>query len=154
MSEIQLLNADILERVDSLLRSRNAPIADAWAPGLSDAEIDETIGRAGLEMPEELRVWWRWHNGVRKDWPDRRPSIFPGRNVLSLQLTVEYYTSIGSGDGLLTPFSEKPRIHVASRSSGNVPAPVYLEIKEFEPQLEYESFGEFILAWMPGFGKA
>ena len=148
MPDVQLLSPDILTRFESLLRSRNVKIVDAWAPGLSDAQIDDIIGPAGLQMPEEVRVWWRWHNGVRPGSPPDHWMIVPGRDLLRLQDAVDTYSYVGRGDGLLKPFSEKPHIYVACRATGKVPAPVYYETYDFSPHLALPSFGELILGWI------
>lgn len=57
--------ADLLERFASALRARGIPVDDLM-PGLGDDEIDEITGPVGLELPEEVRAWWRWHDGDRR----------------------------------------------------------------------------------------
>ena len=148
MADVQLLTPDILARFDSLLRSRHVKIVEAWAPGLSDAQIDDIIGPTGLQMPEEVRVWWRWHNGVRPGYPPDHWMVVPGRILLALEPEVEAYRDLARGNGLLMPFSEKPHIYVACRAAGNVPAPVYYETHDFAPHLALPSFGELILGWI------
>lgn len=148
MTDVQLLTSDILGRFEALLRSRHARIVDTWAPGLSDAQIDDIAGPAGLQMPEEVRVWWRWHNGVRPGSPSDHWMIVPGRMLLALEPEVAAYREVGRDDGLLMPFSEKPHIYVACRANGNVPAPVYYETYDASPHLALPSFGELILGWI------
>src|SRR3978361_2216103 len=59
-----LVSDALLARLDRALNRAGAPICDAWAPGASDAEIDEVFSALGVDVPEELRAWWRWHNGT------------------------------------------------------------------------------------------
>jgi len=46
---------------------QGAPVADRLRPGLSDVEIDEVLGPLGIDLPEEARVWWKWHDGADPD---------------------------------------------------------------------------------------
>ena len=39
----------------------------ALAPGLTDQQIDTLTAPYGIDLPEEARVWWRWHNGRHAD---------------------------------------------------------------------------------------
>ena len=69
----------LLQELESQWRREGAPVAGLLAPGLSDAQIDELVEPLGIVLPEELRVWWRWHNGLAEK-PDehQRGSIGPG----------------------------------------------------------------------------
>jgi len=61
-----LLHTDLLEELAARWRAQRAPIADGLRPGLSDAEIDALTGPLDLDLPEEARVWWGWHDGVAR----------------------------------------------------------------------------------------
>ena len=73
--------AELLRAYDFELSKRSFPVTDAFMPGLSRSEIQDALEAEGLTPPEELLVWWSWHNGVRLDvstgW--RRPQMSLGR---------------------------------------------------------------------------
>ena len=87
----------LLARLDEAWRSQGADIAGNALPGLTDAQIDERITPLGVVLPEELRTWWRWHDGVRggleafaNDYDEA--SIGPGEwQLVSLDEAVERY---------------------------------------------------------------
>jgi cell wall assembly regulator SMI1 len=56
-----------LRRLEAAWRRQGAPILEHAAPGLTDAEIDDLMGPLDVELPEELRTWWRWHDGLLGD---------------------------------------------------------------------------------------
>lgn len=84
----RLLSPEILGDFEAQLRARRIGIVEAWAPGLTDAQIDKIIGPADLQLPEEARVWWRWHNGTRHGQAADRLAILPGRDLVGLQEAV------------------------------------------------------------------
>jgi cell wall assembly regulator SMI1 len=48
-------------------------------PGLSDADMDERVATIGLTLPDEARVFWRWHDGVPEDGRANPIGAFRGR---------------------------------------------------------------------------
>lgn len=67
--------AAILAQIEEQWRRLDAPIVNALRPGLDDATMDSVAAAQGWSMPEELRVWYRWHDGAE---PTKRRSIGPG----------------------------------------------------------------------------
>ena len=61
---------DLLRRLEDHWIHLDVPLARRAAPGLSDQEIDDLLAPTGFELPEEMRIWWRWHNGMTE--PDVR----------------------------------------------------------------------------------
>ena len=59
MSAPALLDQALLDQFDARLRALGAAIVDAWAPGLTDDQIDALVCPIGIDLPEEARVWWR-----------------------------------------------------------------------------------------------
>jgi hypothetical protein len=53
-----------LERYEDELRRIGAPVVLNLRPGISDVAIRELEERFGVELPDEARSVWRWHNGV------------------------------------------------------------------------------------------
>ena len=56
--------AELATEFERSLHSVNAAITRTWLPGLTDSEIDALSRPHDLDLPEEARVWWRWHNGA------------------------------------------------------------------------------------------
>jgi len=63
---------ELLPRLEQLWAQLGAPIADQLAPGLTEAELSARERAAGLSLPAELRIWWGWHDGVRRLQPGTR----------------------------------------------------------------------------------
>ena len=81
-----MLSVKLLEEFESRLRQQGVPAADAAQPGLSAAEISESVSPLGLSLPHEAMLWWEWHDGVPADadaW-----QIAPGRRALPLSEAV------------------------------------------------------------------
>lgn len=121
-----LLDSDLLERFASVLRERGIPV-DALLPGLTDAQIDELTEPTGLQLPEEMRVWWRWRDG---EPPRTYIPILPAREPVSLQEAITDYTNrLDSGllepERSLCPIIERPIVFVQCPGNGPIAAPVY-----------------------------
>jgi len=77
---------ELLDRFASTTARLGAPIEDYLNPGISEAEIEDSLGKVGLVPPDELVAWWGWHNGTA-----------PGRNLplsldlRSLEISLELY---------------------------------------------------------------
>lgn len=63
MSTIKL-SGELLERLEDSLRAQEAPVLSRLNAGLSDTEIDALTMPLGIHLPEEPRIWWKWHNGA------------------------------------------------------------------------------------------
>jgi cell wall assembly regulator SMI1 len=53
-----------LDRLERVWRRLDSPLVDLLRPGLSDEQIDELMAPTGLTLPDELRLWWGWHDGA------------------------------------------------------------------------------------------
>lgn len=53
-----------LVRLEELLRERHPDLVAEFRPGLTDAELDQVLAPLPFHVPEELREWWRWHDGI------------------------------------------------------------------------------------------
>ena len=69
----------LLQELEELLDELGTPFSSYALPGIGDEQIDRLLAPAGFVAPTELREWWRWHHGTRKDaqHPDA-PSLGPG----------------------------------------------------------------------------
>jgi hypothetical protein len=147
----RLLDRELLDRFEGVLRAHRIGIVEAWAPGLSDDEIDELIAPTDLLLPDEVRAWWRWHNGVvTPDVPARSREILPDRDLRSLQDVLWTYDQrAGEGQRLLI-VTGRPEIQVACSERGSVPAPVYWDRYDdfVRPEQAASSLGELVTVWM------
>ncbi|MDQ1575901.1 MAG: hypothetical protein QOH55_1051 [Microbacteriaceae bacterium] len=53
-----------LVRYESALRRLGAPVVANLSPGISAAEVRELEVQYGVELSDEVRAVWAWHNGV------------------------------------------------------------------------------------------
>jgi hypothetical protein len=147
-----LLDDDLLDQFEATLRTHRIGILEAWAPGLTDEQIDAAIAGTDLQLPDEVRTWWRRHDGlvshrVPVDQIDLLPS---NREPMSLQNAVAAYQQRGGDDQRLLIVNGRPEILVACRERGEDPAPVYWDRYDdfVSPAIAAPSLGALILVWM------
>jgi cell wall assembly regulator SMI1 len=58
------LNREQLEDLEGLLVGQGAPVVQRLQPPASKEAIDILETALGLSLPDELKLWWRWHNGT------------------------------------------------------------------------------------------
>jgi len=56
----------MLQRLDTFFIEQGAPTAQALRPGLSQAELDAAEVELGFLLPQEVRDWYGWHNGMEE----------------------------------------------------------------------------------------
>lgn len=78
---------------DTRLHAAGAPIADRLRPGATDAHIDAVTAGLGLSFPDELRAWYRWHDGVVED-EDEWATFGNGHQPLTLDDAAADYADI------------------------------------------------------------
>jgi hypothetical protein len=151
-----LLDQALLDRFDARLRAAGALVVDHWAPGLTDAQIDALLHPLDIDLPDEARVWWRWHNGTLVDPRKREAKISPGRHPLPLKEVADFYAGeqgplidfYGVG-GQLRPVSEKPLIYFDCAGRHDEPVPIITALDASdEHRVVLPSIGELILAWI------
>jgi hypothetical protein len=78
--------ASLLEQLEEVLRAFGAPVADALQPGLPDDAVRAALAAEGLGAPEELIVWWGWHNGAGVEPPVDGVGVFsvPENRILDI----------------------------------------------------------------------
>jgi cell wall assembly regulator SMI1 len=54
----------VLDELNAEWERLNAPICVALRPGLSGQQLADLDDRLGVELPEELRELWSWHDGA------------------------------------------------------------------------------------------
>jgi cell wall assembly regulator SMI1 len=81
----ELLSEELLLLFERRLREAGSPVARVLQPGLSDAELDVLAATLPVRLPEELRTWYRWHNGLDPSAADWTFALGNGRFLTSLQ---------------------------------------------------------------------
>lgn len=116
-------------------------------------QIDELLLPAGIDLPEEARVWWRWHNGTRDDAPVIARD-FARRQPLSLVVDAYEHqratdVELYGLDGLLRPISEMPVIYFDCSGPRDAPVPIYsLNDWTDDARLALSSIGDLVLTWI------
>jgi hypothetical protein len=60
MSELR----GLLDELEHRLRAFGAPIVEAFRPGVSADEVRAVLAAEGLSAPDDVVVWWGWHDGA------------------------------------------------------------------------------------------
>jgi len=150
--EPRLLDNDLLDRFEARLRKEGAAIVDHWAPGLTDAQIDELLVPLGIDLPEEARRWWRWHDGA----PPEAPAISPRRAHVPLRDAAEFNAALRDEmpelyglDRLLSPVSDMPMVYFHCAVPRDAPVPIYVQGDWVaDPELVLPSIGELVEVWI------
>ena len=151
-----VLDSALLDRFERALRGAGAVVVDHLAPGVDDAQIDALMRPLGIDLPDEARVWWRWHNGVLPDTPRLAQTIMPRRAICSLETVALGYENakddLLDSYGLvkmLEPFSDHPIIFVDCGGPRDEPVAIYsLSDWVADPRRVMASFGELIATWI------
>jgi len=64
MAELERLNIDQLAELERLLTRQRAPVVPRFQPPASDEALAAVESYLGTSLPDELREWWRWHDGI------------------------------------------------------------------------------------------
>lgn len=94
-----MLTVEHLERFHAALRDAGAPLIAYLEPGLSPDQIRAAAAQfPGLALPEELLLWWGWHNGAGGHF------FAPERCFSSVEMAVDDYAEgLETGSGVEHP---------------------------------------------------
>lgn len=70
---------ELLDEYEDKLERLGGPVRETMLPGLDRVEIEAKLASRGLAMPEEIAVWYGWHNGYKRGpvMTQGIPIIFP-----------------------------------------------------------------------------
>jgi hypothetical protein len=90
----------LLERLERHWELLGMPLATMAAPGQTDAQIDELMAPTGMHLTEELRIWFRWHNGLHASHPQDPRAIVAAASweLRSLDYCVDLTTTHNRSD--------------------------------------------------------
>jgi hypothetical protein len=82
-----MLERSVLEAFERQLRDLDVPVVRYLRPGRSEAELDRAQAQLGFDLPEEVRVWFGWHDGVDlAEWPPEQ--TLGGLQLLTLDQAI------------------------------------------------------------------
>lgn len=151
------LDDELLAAFEARLRHVGAAVVGHFAPGLDDERIDELLAPLGVDLPEEARAWWRWHNGTAPGAPPTGTYIIPSRDLMPLEDAVNLVPFARERVEIfnlpelakhLELVSNKPIIYVDCNGPREAPAPIFSQNDDPEPpELALPSMGELITIW-------
>lgn len=81
----------LLQRLEIVLRERAPTIADSLQPGLTKEQISEIESRYNIRLTDDLRSFYRWHNGMSATGPR---DFIPGHRFLPLEEAAKQRASL------------------------------------------------------------
>lgn len=129
----QLL-ADLLEEYENILRATSPAIANSLLPGRDREEIVRLFAVVDLQPPEELLVWWSWHDGSVPGIPT---GIRNWPMSLKDSLDLRREDTFGSDFGQSRP----EWIRVAGEANGSLSVSCGLEVPPLVRRVSTFSFG-------------
>jgi hypothetical protein len=143
-----------LSELDEELQRIGAPIVGSWLPGLDDPEIDALLRPLDIELPEEAREWWRWHNGVRSDAPPISWSLWH-RVPQTLQSTADLYAyerddlkHLHGVEKLLAPLTGRPWVFFDCRGPRDAPVPILTQLDVTDIHRVLPSIESLVAEWI------
>jgi hypothetical protein len=144
-----MLDEGLLAELERRWRDQSPALVERLAPGLSDEEIDRLVEPLDYSLPEEVRRWFRWHDGS-----SNRPVIFtraftPLRDSISLSAGFADMDETRPDDWL-NVMDEKPYVIFDCR--GETIAPVWHLEYSFDldspTRPVFESIGDMVAFWI------
>lgn len=145
----RMLDAELLEQLESRWRAAGATTLQRMAPGISDDEIDRIAAPLGFRLPEEARRLYRWHDGS---------GVYPIiwlRGMSCLEQAVSDSVDFEGFDdnwnsGWLHLMDEKPYVLLDCSGEEHAPVPVwhYSYDDEFPTRPVFASIGEMVEFWV------
>jgi cell wall assembly regulator SMI1 len=74
---------ELLAELENAIKSKAPQVLDQMHAPLADEEISALERRAGIQLPEEIKALYRWHNGCRSQDP-RETGPIPGHRFVPL----------------------------------------------------------------------
>jgi cell wall assembly regulator SMI1 len=79
---------EVLKDLDAVLIEKAPLVANLLQPGLTPRKIDELEMKAGIELNDELRALYMWHNGCLNE---ANQDFIPGHLFPPLDTTIKQY---------------------------------------------------------------
>jgi hypothetical protein len=146
--------ASLLREFESLVDGASSPAR--LNPGLAEGEVQQQFAAAGLTCPEELVVWFGWHNGYPAN--DRGASFTtPSIRTESLEFLLSRgmvnntsWMSMGNGPGQIVVDTGTPRGELLRVAHLEEDLPFYPGIKEDDLDGRTASLSTLVAWWIIG----
>lgn len=130
---------EALGRYENLLRRLGVPVVANLRPGISPADVRKLEAQYGLELPDEARAVWEWHNGVEEArgsyTNDARRMLTPYRAFGDLAWSLEFTHQFTTITAETNPTSEYASRVFVSLLIDNVG--FFINVTPGEPVLTY-----------------
>ena len=83
----------LLNRFEAVLQEKAPSVAEALRPGLSEGEIATLETEYNVQLPEDMRLLYQWHNGI--PW-NSGPSITPLHEFYPLEHALKQRAELAS----------------------------------------------------------
>jgi hypothetical protein len=143
-----MLDPDLLAALEDRWRMAGVPYLDDLPPGLTDEDIDRQAAPLGFALPDEVRLWYRWHNGSSGDY------VTEMRTITSLAHDVEFTLAFSDDPhwprGWLKVMDEKPYVAFDCRGPADAPVPVWHYDHEYDLPTRpvFGSIGDLVAFWI------
>jgi hypothetical protein len=144
-----MLDIQLLDELEDRWRDQSPVLLNRLRPGIDEVEIDQVAAPLGYAIPEEVRRWYRWHNGSTG-----RPIIFT-RCLVTLASSVAVTLDMQRVDetwprGWMLAMDEKPDLIFDCRGERNAPVPVWhLDYSfDFPTRPVFDSIGDMVSFWI------
>jgi hypothetical protein len=84
------LLSELLQELETELRDAGVPVDAAFRPGTSAPQLRAAFALAGVAVPDEIVVWFGWHDGVNRPIGNRVLPIF---EMWSSEETIQKYVN-------------------------------------------------------------
>jgi hypothetical protein len=144
-----MLDTHLLKELEDRWRQQSPTLLERMQPGIDDDEIDRLSAPLGYTLPEEVRRWYRWHNGssghdiaIRRAMTELADDV---KQTLEFQDEDEHWNN-----GWLKVMTQKP--YVVFDCSGSETGPVAVWHYDYEfprpSRPVFESIGDMVAFWI------
>lgn len=145
----RMLDDRLLNDLERRWRDQSPALLQRLRSGIDDAEIDRVAAPLSFPIPEEVRRWYRWHNGSTGS-----PIIF-SRCLVTLASSVAVTLDMEKVDetsprGWMLAMDEKPDLIFDCRGEFDAPVPVWhLDYSfDFPTHSVFDSIGDMVSFWI------
>jgi hypothetical protein len=146
-----LLDHQLLDVLERRWREQSPAVIRFLQPGLQDSEINRLSEPLGFPLPEEVRTWYRWHNGSS----NRAIVLQRGFRTLTEDIarTLEFEEDDEAWPkGWMKVMDEKPFVIFDCRGRAAAPVPVWHFEYSFDhdhpTRPVFDSIGDMVSFWI------
>ncbi|WP_445152675.1 SMI1/KNR4 family protein [Baekduia sp. Peel2402] len=146
------LDDNLLQALEQSWSDAGAQYLGAMRTGLSDVEIDALDARLGFALPEEVRRWYRWHDGSNEYYITSLRMMTPLADDVDQTLMLEDEDEDEDQAwprGWLRTMSDQPFVAFDCRGAKDDPVPVWHYHLGFEVPTRpvFASIGDMVAYW-------